>query len=222
MFFGSRGGWGSVVGGGWWVDGGGWWVVGGRLLPAYLLGVDGGGDVRGAFVELREDGVVDVVVDEEYARLGALDEVGDEGVGIVYLSVEEDALCRGCGHADVEVELLLLAGLGVLYLLHLVMLHEEFCINVLLHLKHLLVYGISAEQIFLQHFIGPLAEANTLLSIDSETNGYYHVEIIIVKVAGNHTIAFLSNCSEIPNSCLAGQFFLLEYVSDVLTDVCFA
>lgn len=87
-------------------------------LSAYLVGVDGGGDASGAFVEQGEDGVVHVVVDEEYARLGTLDQVGNEGVGIVNLSVVEDALCRGRSHADVEVELLLLAGLDVFDVRH--------------------------------------------------------------------------------------------------------
>ena len=109
-------------------------------LPAYLLGVDGGGNVSGAFVEQRENGVVDVVVDEDYARLGTLDQVGDEGVGIVNLSVIEDALCRGRSHADVEVELLLLAGLGVLDVRHTL-------VHRLLQGDEVAVDGVSLEEI---------------------------------------------------------------------------
>ena len=41
---------------------------------------------------------------------------------------------------------------------------------------------------------------------------------------GKHRLplAFLPNCSEIPNSCVFIQFFLLVYILDMLTDICLA
>ena len=144
-------------------------------LPADLLGVDGGGDTSGAFVEQREDGVVHVVVDEEYARLGTLDQVGNEGVGIVNLSVVEDALCRGRSHADVEVELLLLAGLGILNASHAL-------VHRLLQCDEVAVDGVALEEIFTQHHISPTPELYSLAGLNPIPNGQYDIKIVILHL----------------------------------------
>ena len=53
-------------------------------------------NVRLALVEHRQNGIIDIVVEEDDALLGRADKVGNKGVGIENLAVEEDALC-GCG-----------------------------------------------------------------------------------------------------------------------------
>lgn len=46
-----------------------------------------------ALVEHRQNGIVDIVVEEDDVLFGRADEVGDKGVGIEDLAVEEDTLC---------------------------------------------------------------------------------------------------------------------------------
>lgn len=65
-----------------------------RELLLDLLGVDGGGNFLAAFVEHCQHSIIDIVVEQHDAFLGRADEVGDEGVGIEDLPVEEDALLR--------------------------------------------------------------------------------------------------------------------------------
>ena len=65
-----------------------------RELLLDLLGVDGGGDFLPSLVEHRQHGVVHIVVEQYDAFLGRADKVGNEGVGIEDLPVEEDALLR--------------------------------------------------------------------------------------------------------------------------------
>ena len=65
-----------------------------RELLLDLLGVDGGGDFLPSLVEHRQHGVVHIVVEQYDAFLGRADKVGNEGVGIEDLPIEEDALLR--------------------------------------------------------------------------------------------------------------------------------
>ena len=46
-----------------------------------------------AFVEHRQHGIINIVVKKDDALLGRAYEVGNKGVGIENLTVEEDALC---------------------------------------------------------------------------------------------------------------------------------
>lgn len=61
-------------------------------LPGNRLGVDCGGDILFAFGEQGEDGVVDVVINQDEAFVGLADEVGHEGMGVVHLTIVENAL----------------------------------------------------------------------------------------------------------------------------------
>ncbi len=63
-----------------------------RELLLYLLGIDGGRNPIASFVEHRQHSVVHIVVEQHDAFLGRAYKVGDEGVGVEDLSVEEDAL----------------------------------------------------------------------------------------------------------------------------------
>ena len=76
-------------------------------LLADVLGIDGSTDVGCSLVEQGEHGVVDIVVDEGNGFSGFAHEVGDETVGIEYLSVIEDALYRRQRGAHEEVDLVL-------------------------------------------------------------------------------------------------------------------
>ena len=53
-----------------------------RELLCDALGVDGGSYFRLALVEHGQNGIVDIVVEEDDALLGRADKVGDKGVGI--------------------------------------------------------------------------------------------------------------------------------------------
>ena len=53
-----------------------------RELLRDALGVDGGSYFRLALVEHRQNGIVDIVVEEDDVLFGRADEVGDKGVGI--------------------------------------------------------------------------------------------------------------------------------------------
>ena len=53
-----------------------------RELLRNAFAVDGGRNFRLAFVEHRQNGIVDIVVEEDDVLFGRADEVGDKGVGI--------------------------------------------------------------------------------------------------------------------------------------------
>ena len=63
-----------------------------RELLLDFLGVDGGRDFLPSLVEHRQHGVVHIVVEQHDAFLGRADEVGNKGVGVEDLPVEEDPL----------------------------------------------------------------------------------------------------------------------------------
>ena len=53
-----------------------------RELLRNAFAVDGDRDLRLALVEHRQNGIIDIVVEEDDALLGRADKVGDKGVGI--------------------------------------------------------------------------------------------------------------------------------------------
>ena len=61
-------------------------------LSGWFLGVDLGCNSLAAFIEHGEYAIVDIVINEDDACGGFAYAVVDEGVGIEYLSVVEDAL----------------------------------------------------------------------------------------------------------------------------------
>lgn len=68
-----------------------------RELLLDFLGVDGGRDFLPSLVEYRQHGVVHIVVEQHDAFLGRADEVGNKGVGVEDLPVEEDPLRLAAG-----------------------------------------------------------------------------------------------------------------------------
>ena len=78
-----------------------------RELLLDLLGVDGGGDFLPSLVEHRQHGVVHIVVEQHDALLCRADKVGNKGVGVENLPVEEDALDRWQRGADKKVNFVL-------------------------------------------------------------------------------------------------------------------
>ena len=63
-----------------------------RQLLFDFLGVDGSRHLGLAFVEHRQHGIINIVIKENNALSRRADEVGNKGVGVENLSVEEDAL----------------------------------------------------------------------------------------------------------------------------------
>ena len=61
-------------------------------LLGNALGVDACGDTFFAFGQEREDGVVDIIINQNEAFFGRANEFGDEGVGIMHLPVIKNAL----------------------------------------------------------------------------------------------------------------------------------
>ena len=63
-----------------------------RKLLLDLLCVDGGRNLGLALVKHRQHGIIYIVIEEDDALFGRADEVGNKGVGIENLTVEEDTL----------------------------------------------------------------------------------------------------------------------------------
>jgi len=88
-----------------------------------------------------------------------------------------------------------------------------------LHSDHLLVKGISSEQVFFQSSISPLTKHDTPFGIDTKAHRYNRVQVVIGQRSIDHSITFFSNCSEIPNGCFLFKFPLVIYISNMLTHV---
>ena len=114
-----------------------------RKLLFDLLGVDGGRHLGLTLVEHRQHGIVYIVVEEDDALLGRADEVGNKGVSIENLTVEEDAFHGRQRGSDKEVYLLLCLG------------------NTLLQSLNAIVDSITFQQLILQDAVGPLAIFHT-------------------------------------------------------------
>lgn len=71
------------------------------------------------------------------------------------------------------------------------------------------------HQIFSQRFRRPNAKLCTAMRLDPVTDGNDDVQIVILNISCNRTLAFLLNCCKICNSCLSIQFAFLEYVVDM-------
>ena len=56
-------------------------------------------------------------------------------------------------------------------------------------------------------------------AVDAEADGYDGIQIIVSEGSHYLPLAFLPNCSEIPNSCTFFQFFLLVYILDMFADI---
>ena len=63
-----------------------------RQLLFDFLGVDGGCHLGLTLIEHRQHGIVNIVVEKDDALFRRADEVGNKGVCVENLSVEEDAL----------------------------------------------------------------------------------------------------------------------------------
>ena len=73
-------------------------------LRSYTLRVDSGRYSRLPFAQHEQHALINIVVNE-YKRLsGRLDKIRSEFIGIEDLAVEEDALYRGKGCADKEID----------------------------------------------------------------------------------------------------------------------
>lgn len=142
-------------------------------LMADLLRVYSGCHVIVAFVEQRQDALVNIVVNEDNPTLRTFHQTTDQLVGIVYLSFEEDALHRWQRRAHKEVNFLLGAA------------------HALLQPIEPLADGVALEQVLLQHAVGPLAEHRSVDAVDAITdreNGIKIVEFRLIKFSVSGSI----------------------------------
>ena len=129
-------------------------------LGAGLPGIDFSGYTFAPLVKQGQHTLVDVVVNEDNPLAGTLHQTADELIGVINLSVEENALDRRQGRADKEVYLLFRTT------------------HPLLQFFKPLIEGIALEQILFQHAVGPLAKHRGIDAVHPVANGQYGIEVV--------------------------------------------